>query len=114
MDIASRDSSAPNPHKIPYGQAIDGINNAKELLQDMGTGGTYLQLQSKQAITCSLLKLDDHNNVRNMKLMRKVLPHTYGTCRKDWVNKCASYLTNYRRNVSNVFVNKYENITRNS
>ena len=81
MDIVSRDSSAPI-HTDPRGQATDAINNARDSLHDMGTGGTYLQLQSKQAITCSQLKLDDHNSVRNVKLMRKILPHTY-----SWIKK---------------------------
>ena len=51
--------------EVPYGVTIDGVNNAKEILMDMGTGGTNLQLQSKQAITCALMKVDAHNNVRN-------------------------------------------------
>ena len=57
LDIIGNDPRAPNPHKIPYGQAIDGICNARELMRDVGVGGTNLQNQSKQAITCCLMSL---------------------------------------------------------
>ena len=80
----------------------------------MATGGSNLQLQPKQAITCSLMNLDEHNNVRNRKLLRNILPHKNRDCRNKWMTQCTSYLTDYRKRNSNVFVNKHENMTRNS
>ena len=105
FDIISRDSRAPNPHNIPFGVAIDGINNARNLLHDMGVGGSYLQRQSK---------LDENYNVRNSGLLNKFLPHKRSEHRTSWIDKYASYYAKYRRGESNVFVNKYENVTRNS
>ena len=100
MDIVCRDPSAPNPHNISYGLAIDGINDVKEPLHDMGTGGSHLQLQSKQAITCSLMQLDEHNNVRNRKLLKKVLSHKNRGCRNEWITQCTTYLTNNRKEIN--------------
>ena len=114
FNIISKDPSAPNPYGISYGLAIDGINNATELLHDLGTGGSNLQLQSKQAVTCSLLKLDAHNNVRNRKLFKKVLPHRNKDCRNKWIKQCVSYLLDYKSKKSTVFVKKYDDMTRNS
>ena len=33
LDAIGRDPRAPNPHKIPYGQSIDAINNIRHLRQ---------------------------------------------------------------------------------
>ena len=75
LDIISNDPRAPNPHKIPYGQSVDAVNNAKELISHIGTGGTYDQKQAKQAILCSFMKLDDNYNLRNRKLINEIIPH---------------------------------------
>ena len=114
FDIVSRDPRAPNPHKIPYGQAIDAAHNVRNIFHDLGVKGSYLQLQSKQAITCALMNLDSHYNLRNKKFINKMLPHKNDDNRDEWVRQCASYLSEYKKRNSKVFVNKYENMTRES
>ena len=115
LDIISKDPRAPNPNKIPYGQSFDAINNAKDLMADIGTGGTYNQKQAKQAICCSFMKLDGNYNLRNKGLIRKVIPHKpksrHGT---KWIKECRIYLTEYRKRNSNIFWNKHANLTRDS
>ena len=114
FDIISRHPDAPNPHKIPYGQAIDAAYNARNLIHDVGVMGSYLQLQSKQAITCSLMKLDEHYNLRNKKFINKLLPHANDDNKTKWINQCVSYLSEYKKGNTRVFVNKYEGLIRES
>ena len=116
FDIISKDPRAPNPHKIPYGQAIDGAYNARKLLRDVGVLGSNLQKQSKQAITCAFMKLDSNYKVtgNNRKLLHKILPQRTADNRNKWINQCETYLTEYAKRNTNVFVNKYDNLRRNS
>ena len=75
LDSMSRDPRAPHPYSMPYGQAVEAVNNTRKSLYHMGTGGSNLQLQSKQSITCARMKFDENRNVRNKSLLDSTLPH---------------------------------------
>ena len=114
LDIISKDDRAPNQNKIPYGQAIRGINNIRDLLHKMGVWGTYYRLQAKQAITCGVIDKDDNGVIQNQKLLRILLPHKSDSARKEWIKKCASYLDSYDKGDSDTIFDKYLNVQRNS
>ena len=74
----------------------------------------HLQKQPKQAITCSLMKRDTKYHLQNKKLIDETLPHSNNHHRDEWIKQCASYLTKYKKRESNVFINKYEKMRRDS
>ena len=62
LNIISNDKRAPNPYQIPHGMAINGINNATNVIHSIGVGGTYNQRQAKQAIGCVVMELDENGS----------------------------------------------------
>ena len=81
MSLVSRVPSAPQaPNRtkhVDWGTAIAGVYNIQQQFQQLGTNGTFLQLQNKQAITCGIMSLDNNGNIpkHNRDLMHKILPH---------------------------------------
>ena len=116
FNYISKDPSAPNPHNIPYGSAIDATNNARCLLFEVGVKGSYHKLQAKQAITCALMKFDTEGTLvpLNKKLLNVILPHKNDNCRDKWISQCEGYLKDYRAGKSDAIFNKYEHLTRDS
>ena len=90
LDLISKHPSAPKQHDIYYGQALEGVNNAKKLLLHVGTQGSYYQKQAKQAITCCFMKLDNNYKLRNRKLIKKIIPHAPKSHNgNEWVKRTA-------------------------
>ena len=114
MDCISKDPQAPTPYKIPYGLAIDATNNTREKLHQIGVKGSYDRLQTKQAICCGMMKLDEYGNLRNRNLFNKILPHTQNRSRKKWIDQCVSYLKDYTEGKSDAMFHKYEDLQRDS
>ena len=114
LDIISKDERAPNENKIPYGAAIRGMDNICDRLHNMGVWGTYYRLQAKQAITCAVIDKDNNGEIQNKKLLEIILPHKDRGARKEWIDKCASYLDKYERGESDTIFNKYLDVHRNS
>ena len=114
LNKIGNDPRAPNPNKIPYGMAVHSINNVSDILHDMGVGGSYGCRQAKQALTCGVIDLDDNHKVLNMKLLKAILPHKKDRCRKEWIDKCISYLDAYKKKESDTIFNKYQDLHRNS
>ena len=114
LDILSKDHRAPNQNKIPYGQAIRGMNNIRDRLHKMGVWGSYYRLQAKQAITCGVIDRDNNGVIQNRKLLQIILPHKSRSARKEWIDNCALYLDAYEKGDSDTIFNKYLNVHRNS
>ena len=87
FDIISKDNRAPNPFKISYGNAIYGMNNVRNKFYHIGVRGSQPRLQTKQAITCAVMKIDDNGfaNKRSKQLLSELLPHQNKDCRNDWI-----------------------------
>ena len=113
LNRISSDQRAPNPHNIPYGMAIHGMNKIKNMMDDIGTGGTYNQRQAKQALSCGVMDMDN-DALKNKDLLVHILPHTDDHCRNDWIDNCVSYLDAYRTGESDAIFNKYQDLHRNS
>ena len=88
LDIVSKGRPIINPHKIPFGQAIDATNNIRNILHKVGIQGTYHKRQAKQAICCSVMNVDANRCLRNRKLLKSLLPHKDADCRRLWINQC--------------------------
>ena len=116
MDIIANDPRTPNPHKIKFGNAIDGINNTKNRFQEIGVQGTWYKQQAKQAVACSLMKFDDDGNLhhRSNQLLNNLLPHKDRNSRDEWKHKCVTYLKDYQSGDGDTIFSKYDNITRDS
>ena len=114
LDKIGRDQRAPSPHQIPYGSAVNAINKVTDLMHRMGTGGSYECKQARQAITCGVIDVNGNNDIVNMKLLKKILPHKDDKCRKQWINDCISYLDKYTKGESDTIFNKYHDLHRDS
>ena len=114
LNCIAKDPRAPNPYKIPYGTAVDATNNSRDKLHQIGVKGSYGKLQTKQAICCGMMKLDEHGNLRNRTLFNKILPHEDNGKRKKWIDQCISILTDYNEGKSDAMFNKYQDLHRNS
>ena len=112
LNIISKD--APNPHELPYGKAIDGINKAKNNMTQIGVRGSYYMQQAKQAFGCMIMILDDDGKLVNKPFINKLMPHKDKNSRDKWINDCVSYLKDWQSGKSDTIFNKYENITRDS
>ena len=114
LNLLSKDERAPNPPKIQYGKAIQGVNNARNRLHQMGVRGSYHKQQAKQAICCAFMKLDESGRLTNEQFINKLLPHKDRGARDEYIKQCASQLQAYESAETDTIFNKYENITRDS
>ena len=114
LNLVSKDRRAPNPYKIQYGKAIEGINNARNRLHQIGVRGSHYKQQAKQAICCALMKLDDDGKLTNKPFINKLLPHKDRGSRDDYIKDCVSNLKAYESKESDTIFNKCENVTRDS
>ena len=79
-NIISKDNRALSPCKASNGNAIHVLSNVRNKFYHMGLRGsqaTQPKLQTKQAITCAVMKIKEHEIAakRSKQLMSKMLPH---------------------------------------
>ena len=113
FDVLSRDPDAPNPNKIPWGEAITAVNNIKAVYDKVGVRGSNLQQQMKQGLTCAVMSLDNNNNITNQTLLR-ILPHKHWQTRHDWIIKCLALKIQFNDDEIDISCRKYDNIHRKS
>ena len=125
LDKVSRSEGAPiatttpigkKDKRIDWGTGITALYNMQHRCQQLDTGGTFLQLQCKQAMTCGVMLIGNNSNVtyRGRKLLKAVLPHTDKHCRRDWIDKCHTYLNKFLDDKSKALCDTYDNIVRES
>ena len=95
LNMISRMENIPQPptatKPIDWGSAIEAVYNMQQRYKQLGTNGTVLQKQNKQAITCGVMKYEN-GGVSNKSLLRQILPHKDKDCKREYINQCESYL----------------------
>ena len=104
------------PKQVDWGTGIKALYNMQHRLQQLDTNGTFLQLQNKQAMTCGIMLTNNDGDVtsRGNKLLKAILPHKDRGCRKEWIDKCKSYLNAFIEDHTKPLCNTYDNIVRES
>ena len=70
--------------------------------------GTQHKLQTKQAITCAVMEVDENGNAnkRSKKLLSKLLPHDNRDCTNDLLKQCISYLHDHQSGNSDAYLSR--------
>ena len=88
LNKLSRSKNAPNPSKIPWGDALIGIVSMHSCMKAIGRWGTAEQHNTKKAVLAMLSSKDTATGkVQNRPLLNSMTSHLDDHCRAEYVNK---------------------------